>query len=307
MFGGAGEMLNEWNTLATPDDATKEPDVAKVSGYFADSYELRGDLIKKGWFKTYPGEDFDESHSEDGTDATQYWFYGGTDGKLYTMGVYSINGKKYLFNAKGEMQTGLKYLTFDEEGNLTKIQGISYAYQNDAASSDAKKCVDYYGASEGKDGMYYFAKPADTDGSMKTGAITVTLDDTDYAFNFASSGEYKGRGISKKQNNAYYINGFKVVADEDLKYEIFKLNDQGVLDSYETYAARDLITSTIDDKGNYKGDKDNFVGKPAADDEAQYVVISSKGVVKTSGSAKDGDDYKLYVKKSHLDGIQIKL
>jgi len=294
LFGGAGEMLNEWGNIT---DKNATPDNAADAGWFRNPYETDGSLVKKGWFKEYPGEYFDKAHSEDGNDAKMYWFYGGTDGKLYT-GLRSINGKKYLFNNKGEMQTGLKYVTFTSEGDVDTITGIDYAHTSDVGSSDAKKCVDYYAPAEGKNGMYYFAKPADTDGSMKTGSINVDLDGEIYAMNFTTAGEYKGKGITKKQNNAYYINGMKVVADADMKYEIFEVDADKNLASWDTVPASELITSTV--SGDYKGDKE------ALAKSGNYVVISNKGTIASSGTKKDGDDYRLYIKKGLLVGVQIK-
>ena len=87
-----------------------------------------GEVYTKGWFKAVPSNAIDSNKSEEG-DNEEQWFYADNSGKLVRSQIKSINGKKYLFNNRGELQTGLFYLWLTSDGvviDMVKLNGDSF-------------------------------------------------------------------------------------------------------------------------------------------------------------------------------------
>ena len=61
----------------------------------------------KGWFNVVPEEDVNESAYND--DSAK-WFYAENDGDLVKSEIKTISSKKYAFNNKGEMLSGVQAL-----------------------------------------------------------------------------------------------------------------------------------------------------------------------------------------------------
>lgn len=81
--------------------------------------------------------------------------------------------------------------------------------------------------------LYYFGSDEDSDGAMKTGATTVTLDGETYHFYFSKTGgaEGRGRGLTGVDDDKYiYKLGCRVEADQDDKYQVVGVAANGAVD-----------------------------------------------------------------------------
>lgn len=99
-----------------------------------------------------------------------------------------INSKRYGFNTKGEMQTGLK----------------------SATTEDGRKV------------NYYFGE----DGVMKTGKQTIYDEDLgeNQTWFFITDGGSKGQGFHGVRDNNVYENGLRLTAERDLRYAPVELD-----------------------------------------------------------------------------------
>ena len=281
-FAEDGHMGSEWVT----ESATASTGVK----YFSDPES--GARVAKGWFQVVPSKAIDLEKSEDG-DNTAKWFYSNSDGELAYGEVKSINGKKYAFNWRGELLSGLKYVTFDD----TDDHGTTFVSlddEDDLVLDEYTTLEDLLDESlitddDDKTGVYYFAKPIDTDATMKTGTVNLTIDGDSYAFKFKSSGATKGKGINGREDSSYYVNGRKVKADSDNKYEIYECTIDENTGKVETLVGGDLTA---------------YQFLKLADQSGDFAVISSAGTIVKSGTKKDGDDYKLVIKDYLLTAIK---
>jgi len=313
-FDVYGKMLSEF--VATGDDqygigdntaSVSDSGSATLNGvkYFSSAED--GARATKGWFRVVPNAMFDQADSEDYDDNAR-WFYADGKGFFYEDAIKTINGKKYAFDSNGEMVWGLRYISFDSKGDIDTIEDeIDDSDKLDAATDVEKNTHSWV---SDKDGVYFFGDEV-TDGAEKTGTQTVTVDGDSYSFNFKTTGSAKGQGIQGKKDNAFYVNGRKVKADSDDKYDIYTYNDTSKVMSKES--VKDLFgkqeqSGTWADTTDYKGDKGGtqnkfFADAYASDGEYAYIVIGSSGQWVKSGTKKDGNDYKIVVKKSQVCGI----
>jgi glucan-binding YG repeat protein len=270
-FAEHGEMVYEW------DEAS---DAASDAKYFGT--EDDGSLKKKGWFKVVPSEGIDSKNAESGNNEAK-WFYADNSGNLYYAAIKTINGKKYLFNKAGECKAGLWYIWFGDDDKITDLEEIDSETLLDKYTTDLLETgidIDDETAEDAvseKDGVYYFATPLNTDAAMKTGSCTVEVDGDNYAFKFKTSG-IKGQGITKLDGSSYYVNGRKIKADSDQKYQIYEC--------YYTGSGKDLVLLS---------DAINASKVVNYEENTQFAVISSTGTIVKSGTKKDGDDLKLSV------------
>ena len=302
---GSDAKPDDENDVIIYEDGTRRSTYEVADGnvkYFRTAED--GARYTKGWFRVVPDKFFDTDDSDENDDNAR-WFYADGSGKLYAEKIKTINGKKYAFDTQGEMLWGLRYLSFDEDGDL--------AYWTDEIDEEDEldewtKVYDYDGLDDDrqvvdvKSGIYYFGDE-ETDGSMKTGNQTVTVDGDAYTFRFKNSGSFKGVGICGKKDNAYYVNGRKVKADSDDKYDIYVCADGLIVGKIakSTEAVDYSITSESD---KYYGSKSS-IDLDDLGDNAYYVVISSSGSLIKSGTKKDGNDVKLVVKDSELIGAYV--
>lgn len=102
--------------------------------------------------------------------------------------LFSIDSKRYAFNTRGEMQTGLQSVT-TEDGTV---------------------------------GNFYFGD----DGVMKIGKQTIYNEDLDenQTWFFTTDGGNKGRGFHGVRDNSVYSQGLRLEADRDLKYAPVELD-----------------------------------------------------------------------------------
>lgn len=136
-------------------------------------------------------------------------YYASTDIETFT-----INSKRYGFNTKGEMQTGLQ----------------------SATTEDGRKVNYYFG----------------DDGVMKTGKQTIYNEDLDenQTWYFITDGGSKGQGFHGVRDNSVYENGLRLTADRDLRYAPVELN--GV--SYLVNAAGTIQKASSSSKSDVNPD-----------------------------------------------------
>ena len=231
-FDARGVMVYEWTV-------TTEGDLASTSSWKYFSNPEDGARKTKGWFKVVAPIDGDNSFKDyNGTfasshadDESEKWYYADGDGNLAEGEIKKIKGKYYGFRPDSDekkgaaMLVGLCALDVDEEG---KIQGV---IAEDMDSDDLDDAIDGEGDFENKKfDLYYFGSgsDADTDGAMRTGSTTISLDGDSYQFLFSKTGgaEGKGKGLTGIDDEKYiYKYGKKMKADSDDKYIVVRATD----------------------------------------------------------------------------------
>lgn len=231
-FNEFGMMVSGWtkdNVKATASD---------LYGYFNDD---DNGARQKGWFKAVPSEEMNKSANNDDSGK---WYYGQNDGKLVVSELKTINGKKYAFNEKGEMLSGLQALAVVEYNGKNRI-AASLAIDEERyitneglwdrifelRNSIPNSIPDYWGETTDPDAtafmnVYYFG--SGDDGAMKTGNQNVTVDGETYQFAFGKEGSKKGIGLHGfDKNRAFYIFGKKIKADADYRYQAIAYDGKG--------------------------------------------------------------------------------
>ena len=221
-FNDEGIMLSGWDAWENYNTSWNKP--RYLSG------EDDGHLVKKGWVYAVPGALIDsKAHDED----EEKYMYFSSNGDMYRNVVKKINGKYYIFNGKGIMQTGLivraegsegpyfyKKVDLDEStGEYATKRGI-FKYDNNGTPEEFTMSWD--GAIEGGDKakLHLFG----SDGARRVGANQIEFSDNTYTFVSKNSGNYIS-GITKKK---YYSLGFLCSADPDIKYGLFVINNDPV-------------------------------------------------------------------------------
>ena len=110
------------------------------------------------------------------------------------------------------MLTGLRILTYDGS-KITKIS-------SEVDSIDTIKNMD----SDTKKLLYL-----SDSGAAKTGTTTISLDGSTYTFSFKSNGSPRGVGETGISDGYIYMNGLRLTADEDTKYQAVTYKDQEYL------------------------------------------------------------------------------
>lgn len=184
-----GRMQTGWFKLpaavSTATDSEAAPAKPAVSGY---QYYDESGKRANGWFRMEGAPDIS---TEDET----YSFYF-KNGKPYHaetgLELFTIESKKYAFNTKGEMQTGLQSVN-TEEGTA----------------------------------FYYFGD----DGVMKTGKQVIYNEDSGENENwfFTTDGAKKGQGFHGVRDNVVYVKGLRQNADVDLRYSPATLDESQYL------------------------------------------------------------------------------
>ena len=309
-FDEFGRMIADWYTKdATEVDAdATEPDASQGQEKYTETFMYfstpeDGARYTKGWFKVVPGYYLHQSKYEDGDN---YWYYADGKGHIVASEIKTIKSKKYAFDNYGRMKKGLQLIEFEAEGTGYSTKQIAsviadddktYAYDTEDNFDDTAKAL----KSELQDGKYafmFFSNDEDHDGSMKTGKQSISIDGDSFTFRFYSSGSRKGQGITGVDDKKMYLGGKLIAADSDEKvnfYEIAtgekitvaKLISSGVLVEDTSYDKKDETKYVLADNSE-AGQKD-FAEK--------YVAINTSGAVLTSGTKKDGDDYKISLKK----------
>jgi len=197
-FNEDGTLDDDWFTAATPASGAKA--YASIDG-----------TTGLGWVK---------AEGIDNEDKT-YWYYlenVRNEGKVargipFNYGgqkyaAKSIKGKTYLFNANGEMQTGIVNLT---DGGVAAVEG--------------GKALEA--------GYYYFNKAADgVEGQMVTGRFTITEDAEEFYYHFAKNGKAYANQI--KDGVLYGENGRRIQAEDGNTYELVTVSGVEVVGKDKT-------------------------------------------------------------------------
>ena len=329
-FDRYGRMIGSWYKNGTvyradensTDGAATQGDATYSHGFMYFNSPEDGARVTKDWFHVVPGYYLDEDEYNNGED---YWYYADGKGNLYTNTIETIKGKKYAFDEYGRMIDGLALVEMknkvDSDGNETdKISSntIEKRYKSDAVADyyyDTEENFDATVAAhspelvKGKLRFYYFGD--ESDGSMKTGKQTVTIDGDNYTFKFEDSGSKKGAAIHGEDDDKIYMGGKLIEADKDDKYQIVKYVEEKDKDGKITdiqitkLDIEDLMSETVcnplgdDDTENKYYDKDAEVYVIDTENKAEnthyYLVNTSGSIVKNKSGAKNGEDYKFTV------------
>ena len=218
--------------------------------YYGDEEEPK---LHTGWFQAVPSKELNSNDHENGT---THWYYANSKGEITIptadgeVGVAkTIDGKSYLFNEDGEMLTGLRILTYDGS-KITKIS-------SEVDSIDTIKNMD----SDTKKLLYL-----SDSGAAKTGTTTISLDGSTYTFSFKSNGSPRGVGETGISDGYIYMNGLRLTADEDTKYQAVTYKDQEYL---------------INENGTIQKNKKNI-----KDADDYYYCTDSKGVLRHERSTE---------------------
>ena len=274
-FNENGKMVSEW---AMPKASDTQ---ASISSYNYFNLADQG-WRAKGWFNVVPQE---QVNPEDNADDAAKWFYANNDGSIAKSEIKTINSKKYAFNAKGEMLSGVQALAMNGNTKIVGSNGIGDSDKVDALKNNTLK-VDSYSDKDvkysinGKDAypvfVYYFG--AGSDGSMKTGNQTIDIDGDSYAFSFGKSGSNKGRGLNEAKDTLY-VNGIRIKADSDMRYQTYSMTLGRMLNDTEL--------------------------KKALTGDDTYVVNTSGSIMKNKKNLKDADDMYICTDKAgHIRGYK---
>ena len=215
-----------------------------------------------------------------------------------------------------------------DNGDIIKVldDGVDSDELNDLLDWDtSSEIVQSINKSDGEGiiSLYYFGDE-ETDGAMKTGATTVTLDGESYNFLFNKTGgaESKGRGLTGVDDNKYiYSYGCRIKAGSDDKYQVVAVTAlAGSSDAHSKSVVVDKVSSATLKQiaSNYyytnsKEEQVNFVnhslmleylgwetsaGEISYEDLGTklYLVNTSGNIQKSKVAAKDGDEWYFYVK-----------
>lgn len=168
----AAETTEETASGSNAEAAKNTPAIASWQYYEEDGKRA------SGWYQIEGAEGISE---EDET-FTFYFKNGRPHHAQSGVQVFTVNSKRYGFNTRGEMQTGLQVVTL-EDGSVAN---------------------------------FYFG----TDGVMKTGKQTIYNEDLDenQTWFFYSDGGNKGQGFHGVRDNNVYRYGLRLDADRDLRY-----------------------------------------------------------------------------------------
>ena len=320
-FDNRGVMIYQWN-LASDGSATAYQTPSNWS-YFNNPED--GARVTRGWFKVIPpNEDntfgsLDNSISFDADgadDEDEYWYYADGDGELYAGSIERIRGRYYGFAPEtsshpGRMLSGLVLMKVAEDGSTIDAVadfGIDGDELDDLISGDAYVSELAEGYS-----LYYFGSDADSDGSMKTGSTTVTVDGDTYNFQFGTSGDTRGRGLTGVDDNKYiYKAGARIKADSEDRYQVVRVSGENGVNTTDDSVTVTKISASSLRSGDVEGvdvgttyrNRDNervrYVTLDNSDNDAFYLVNASGSVTRNRNAAKDGDDWYFYVEDRNV-------
>ena len=288
-FDENGVMVYDWTGT---DVATKN--VATESGTKFFSEQTDGHLKKKTWIYAVPTEEMDAAmQNTDNEDETSRWFYADATGKTAKAQIKSINGKKYLFNAVGEMESGLQWVWAGDPKDIDPLDFIANEDVNgvDLPTSDGAEISDLTNT-QGYE-LYYFSGDGEADGSMKTGKnIKIDLDDDTYTFGF------KSNGIAYNYNRPVLDSAGNQRTDKDgnLMYEGLvsnKIYKNGILQKATSDERYKLVNGLQGETSEYLvGTSGTIVGKKkyVKDGNDDWWAVTPDGTVVLIGADDYADD-----------------
>ena len=300
-FGEYGNMLYKW--VGTPSGAVDADQFKNFSSTNED-----GSLRTKTWFKAIPDEAFDRKNSE-AEDYNEKWYYADAKGRLAVSEIKTINGRKYAFDEKGAMISGLWYLNVNESNKIATGSNANEEIDSESKLDKYTKVtktstLTSLTRADDKSGLYYFGD--ESDGSMKTGKQTVELDSEKLTFEFAKNGSNKGAGLNGMEDHKFYIGGKLATADSDSKIEVVVLDSNSKLVgkyTVEEALAKYSNGGTAHKKSN--GDLDYTEYKLNLPSGNKAYVVNTTGAMIKSGTKKDGDDYKVKTSNYTIDWIRL--
>lgn len=179
-----GVMQTGWYKLPVSDENASEEQPASASAAVQApsiaSYQYYEEDGKRaeGWHQIEGAPEI----NDDGEIYTFYFKKGQPHHAETGVQTFSVDSKRYAFNTRGEMQTGLQVVTTED----------------------------------GQTANYYFGE----DGVMKTGKQQIFDDDLGESqiWFFITEGGKKGQGFHGIRDNTLYRNGLRLDADRDLRY-----------------------------------------------------------------------------------------
>jgi glucan-binding YG repeat protein len=316
-FDKYGRMIADWfnkeidgdpsgATLATASrrgNNASSADALKAVAKYAEDFQYysspeSGARYTKGWFKVIPGYYLNR---DDYDDSSNRWYYADGTGNLVAGQIKSIKGKKYAFDLKGGMISGLAFLKMDGNDILH--------YPSDEDAYDTEESFKEFAHANPGYAAYYFSNDADHDGTMKTGTQKVTIDGETFTFKFKKSGTEKGQGYNGYDTDSkkYYLGGMLMKADSDEKVVVIKstADDEEDTEYLETYTLSKFVKEIVGVSGKTVSKTDNYQKAKEDDviydisgfeDLSKYSVVNTSGARVKSGTKKDGDGLKVYVK-----------
>ena len=300
----AGRMLTGFVPGATP------------SSFVTDN----GTALAKEWIWTVPTDDVIAAAGLE--EDVAHWFFGTKKGALATNTITTAKTTStyWALDQYGIMLSGLYKFTVDAATNANPAKAIAIVPDYVDALGEGDAPVQTLGANE----YYFYFGEEETDGSMKTGEQTVTIDGEEYTMRFKKKGEtfyvkndYSapstaadasasldktiGASVNGFNGGKFYIAGQAVCGDEDngltvatiasykAKTYCIPCNNAGTLD-----AATITALSGFD----YDSDKNTYT---KTDKDSAYCVVKADGtIVKKASGLKDADGNKYYVNDYRL-------
>ena len=291
-FDVDGRMNAEWATkrnTATPDTASAgTASYTEIFRYYGSPED--GAKVTRGFFKAVPDEYVDPTDFSDDQERT---YYANRNGNLVASKIETISGNKYAFNSYGEMQTGLKAIERNGNDIIDLLANDNSAEPFDTYDLFRENINDIQGAGYK---VYFFG----SDGVMKTGKQTVSIDGDNYTFLFNKSGSEKGAGKNGIDSNKYYMGGMLMSADRSDKYAVVKIDESGTVAKYsllttdeflaESNAAVTFTSGVPAGKNADNYDEYTQVSVEETTSKISYRLVNTAGTVQKSKSkAKDGD------------------
>ena len=301
VFNGEGIMLSGFDWFDNYATRTgTDPDKAK---YYSD--ENDGHLVKRGWVYAVPSKYIDSKKNNE--DEEKYMYFENS-GEIVKDQIKKINGKHYVFNKKGIMETGLVIWDAngksgstnpDEASSFVKTVDLDYAtgeaitklgrFRTGSGTTDVetiswdRKTTTIATAGQASLTLHYFGD----DGARKVGTNNIEFSDDVWTFVSNGSGD-KGSGVMSKK---YYSFGFLLKANADIRYGIYTEDD--------SLALSDDIQSNFTRKL-----QDNAANTTAG---PGFVVLTTAGSQQKGNKTakKDGDDQYWMIDKgtNNLVGI----
>lgn len=301
-FDEFGRMNAEWVVYgASPATASQgTADYTKSWRYYNSPED--GARVSKGWFKVVPDYYLNDGDYNDDSDA---WYYADGDGDLVASEIKTISGKKYIFDSKGKMKSGLKFVLLDGTKKVSKIVSDDDEKFPFETEEEFQKNANHW-LSLGYD-AYYFGNG--DDGSMKTGKQTLSLDGENQTFLFGKSGGRKGSGKTGLDSSKYYVGGLLLKADKDDKYSVIKITKKGngeFGDSLELLTTDMFLkeTKAVKPAKDFDTKKYDEYYNVESVEGVTYKLVSTAGTVqKNKSKAKDGSDYYYVVKGETITNV----
>ena len=308
-FDTRGVMVYEWYPTGTASNNAS----ASNWSYFSSPED--GARVTKGWFKVAPPtedntflEVDDTFANSDSRDEQDRWYYSdGKDDGLVIGEIKKIKGKYYGFwpddgEKGGRMLVGLCALRMNGSQIVEVID-------DDMDGDDLDDFMDKYSGESQEDSgvyLYYFgdSDDQDSDGSMKTGNVSINLDGETHQFLFKKTGsaDSRGRGVNGVDDGKYiYKYGERVKADSDEKYILVHAtgntnDDDAVVVDYDNSDIKSIdgvYEFSLSARENSDGSTlKGYAGFGTADDG--WYLVNTSGRIQTGTKSGTKDGYDMY-------------